>query len=70
MIDHPDIRRVIRTGYPEQEPKFYGFDFFGHEVSEGEEIMTLDDDFFLKEELSRDAIAILHYMGAKSEIAK
>lgn len=70
MIDHPDIRRAIRTGYPEQEPKFYGFDFFGHEVSEGEEIITLDDEFFLKQELSHDAIAILHYMGAKSKIAK
>ncbi|MEC5268242.1 hypothetical protein P9G49_03905 [Heyndrickxia coagulans] len=70
MIEHPDIRRAIRTGYPASEHQHYGFDFFGNEVSKGEEIMTLDDEFFSKQELSHDAIAILHYMGAKSKIAK
>lgn len=70
MIEHPDITRTIRTGYPEPEQKHYGYDFFGNEVFEGEEILVLDNEFFLKQELSQDAISILRYIGVPSKIAK
>lgn len=70
MIDHPDIRRAIRTGYPEPERKYYGHDFFGLTVLEGEEIMELDDEFFLKQPLPYEAIAILRYVGAITKIAE
>lgn len=64
MIEHPDITRTIRTGYPEPEQKHYGYDFFGNEVFLGDEILVLDDEFFLKEMLSTDAIEILRHFGA------
>ncbi|EDP24823.1 MULTISPECIES: hypothetical protein [Bacillati] len=70
MIEHPDITRTIRMGYPEREQKHCGFDFFGNECFEGEEILVLDDEFFVKQELSNDAISILRYFGASSKIAK
>lgn len=70
-IQDPRITRTIRTGYPEpvnDEP--YGEDFFGNEVFPGDEILVLDDEFFLKEHLSYDAIEILRHFGATEEIAK
>lgn len=64
-IQDPRITRTMRTGYPEpvnDEP--YGEDFFGNEVFLGDEILVLDDEFFLKEMLSTDAIEILRHFGA------
>lgn len=48
MIEHPDITKTIRTGYPEPERKYYGHDFFGLTVLEGEEIMELDEVIEMK----------------------
>jgi len=63
-IEDPRITRINRTGYPETEKEPYGEDFFGNEVFLGDEILVLDDEFFLKEMLSTDAIEILRHFGA------
>ena len=69
-MQHPMITRIEKYGYPEPEPEVYGTDFFGNEVYEGDLILVIDDEFFLKDELSLDAIKILELFGATEEIAK
>lgn len=71
-LEHPDITRTIRTGYPVYRPRReeYGIDALGNEVFVGEDILVLDDEFYLVEELSCDARRILEIHGASYEIAQ
>jgi hypothetical protein len=45
MLEHPDITRTIRTGYPEgihnltNQPEHNGFDYFGKEILSGDDIV-------------------------------
>jgi len=71
MLEHPVIEQINRTGYPFSDRREeYGTDGLGNEVFKGEEILVLDDEFFLVEELSMDAIEILEILDADYEIAK
>jgi hypothetical protein len=63
-MEHPVISRINLTGYATREPKYYGNDFFGNEVHEGDVIYLLEDEFFLKETLFEDSIKILEAFGA------
>jgi hypothetical protein len=70
ILEHPAITKVNRTGYLHPEPKHYGFDFFGNEVMVGDEILVLDDEFFLKEEMFDETIQVLKLAGAVEIIAE
>jgi hypothetical protein len=45
MLEHPDITRCNRTGYPEgihdliNQPEHNGFDYFGKEILSGDDIV-------------------------------
>ena len=63
-MDHPIIRKMERDGFLEEDkPAFY--DFFGRPIYPYDNYFELDDDKFLSEELSRDAIEILIHIGAR-----
>ena len=69
-IQHPAITRTMRTGYPDSEPEIYGTDFYGNEVYVGDTILVLEDEFFLKDELTSDVIELLEHFGALEIEAK
>ena len=62
--EHPHITEYNRKGYLGKEPEVIGYDFFGNEYYEGEELLKLDDEVFLLENLSAEAREILLYWGA------
>jgi hypothetical protein len=53
----------------EEEPKFIGYDVFNNKIYEGDEILVFDDDVYLKDELSSDAIKILKRLGCEERVA-
>lgn len=70
-MNHPMVAEMERTGYPkEYEPSIYGTDSLGYVVYTGEEILVLEDEFYLKENLISESIEILNKHGATSEVAQ
>ncbi|MFD1066651.1 hypothetical protein [Oceanobacillus locisalsi] len=70
-IEHPEITRVRRTGYPYSERRqMFVTDGLGNDVHSGDEILEFDDEFYLVDELSVDAREILEKHGADYVIAK
>jgi len=71
-VDHPEVLHIMRTGYPSwnQEPRIVGTDSLGNDIYEGDELYVLDDEVFIKEELSYDAVEILEKIGVDLVIAK
>ena len=66
-IDHPIIRKMERDGYlTEYEPIHY--DYFGKPIYPHDDYFELDDDKFLSEELSQDAIEVLLHFGAIEKV--
>ena len=52
VLEHPDISRIQKNGYPEQEkpmPK----DYFGDPIFPGDPIVRFDDEVILEENLCR-----------------
>lgn len=68
LADHPVIARMQTLGHLNQS-RYIGNDALGNEVYAGDEILEHDNEMFLKEELSIDAIEILEMFGAVSKIA-
>lgn len=69
--EHPEVIWISRTGYPaDMQPKNRGTDSLGIRIFAGDELLVLDDEKFVKEELSFDALQILKILGAESEVAK
>ncbi|MBU5594888.1 hypothetical protein KQI76_06895 [Amphibacillus sp. MSJ-3] len=64
-MEHPAVYRTRQTGYPGKEPNIYGTDARGNEVYVGDEIYIYDEEFWLADELSQDAIEVLEHFGAK-----
>lgn len=54
-IEHPDITRTLRTGYPDglrnmiNQPEHYGIDYFGDEILVGDEIVEINGEIVLKD---------------------
>jgi hypothetical protein len=54
-IEHPDITRCNRTGYPDglsnmiSQPEHYGIDYFGDEILVGDEIVEINGEIVLKD---------------------
>ncbi|PAE27883.1 hypothetical protein CHI07_16925 [Paenibacillus sp. 7884-2] len=70
-MQHPIIDRIESTGYPYSAKRgIISKDPFGNDVLPGDEMLVLDDDFYLVEELSGDAVEILERHGATYKIAK
>lgn len=70
-LEHPAVSRTLRTGYPYSPLRqVVGNDPLGNEVHPGDEILMLDDDFFLVETMGAEAIEVLEFLGASYEIAK
>ena len=71
-MEHPVIERTERTGYATYSPKRnqYGNDGLGNEVYQGDEILVLNDEFFLQETLLCESIELLEVLGATHETAK
>ncbi len=55
MLEHPDITRCNRTGYPNviSQPEFAGFDHFGDEIYPGDNVVEIDGDVILEDNLTR-----------------
>lgn len=55
MLEHPDITRVERTGYPNivDQPEHIGIDYFGEEVLVGDDYVEYDGDLILLDNLER-----------------
>ena len=71
-MEHPVIERVERTGYATYSPERnqYGNDGLNNEALQGDEILVLNDEFFLEETLLCESIELLEILGATHEIAK
>ena len=71
-MDHPEITTIERTGYPSwmQEPEVIGVDSLGNEIYEDEKIYVLNDEVFVYEELTYNAIEVLEKLGATLTYAK
>ncbi|GGB61367.1 hypothetical protein GCM10011409_43280 [Lentibacillus populi] len=71
-MNHPLIDQIERTGYPAYSPRReeYKVDPLGNEVHSGDQILVLNDDFFLTETMGAEAIEVLELLGASYEIAK
>lgn len=71
-MNHPIVDQMERTGYPAYSPsrEQYKVDPLGNEVYSGDDILVLNDEFFLVETMSAEAIEVLELLGASYEIAK
>ena len=71
MRDHPIIEQVEQWGYPHKTGHEYVMvDSFKNEIYKGDEYYQLDDEIYLIEPLSNDAIEILKTHGATKLVAK
>ena len=72
MIEHPDITHIRRTGYSKYNERtgLYGVDALGNEVYKGDEILVLDDTYFLTDELLGQTEEVLKLFGATYHIAE
>lgn len=69
-LQHPMITRIERTGYPEPEPEIYGSDALNNAVLVGDEILCIEDIYFLVHALEPTAIEVLEELGATYSIAE
>ncbi|MDQ0176032.1 YqaI family protein [Bacillus chungangensis] len=53
-IEHPMIGEINRNGYPDMyQEKYWGIDYFGEEIMEGDDIVEIDGETILSENLER-----------------
>ncbi|UUI41149.1 hypothetical protein [Oceanobacillus oncorhynchi] len=70
-LQHPDITRAERTGYPFSERhQMYGVDGLGNDVHTGDSILRLNDEFYRVDDLFQETIEVLEQQGATYEIAQ
>ncbi len=69
-LEHPAISNATQTGYPSDIREVYGIDSLGNEVLIGDQILVLDDEFYLVEELISDSVEILENHGAEYKVAE
>lgn len=60
MLEHPDITRVNRTGYPNivSQPEHAGIDYFGDEILEGDDVVEFNGEVILRDNLERFLVEI------------
>lgn len=71
-MNHPVVAQIERTGYPagHQEPQIIGIDSRNEYIYAGDELYIYEEETFVIEELSHDAIEVLEMIGAERSIAK
>ncbi|AJH77682.1 YqaI family protein [Heyndrickxia coagulans] len=53
-IEHPDITRVRRFGYLQNnEPELFGYDYFGDEIFYGDDVVEMDGEIVLQDNLQK-----------------
>lgn len=54
-LQHPDITRTLKTGYPNvvEQSEFFGFDVFGDEILVGDDYVEYDGSLILMDNLER-----------------
>lgn len=65
MVENPMV-----LGQLGERQEATGVDHFGNEVYPGDVILVLDDEFFFKEELSEETVAVLELAGAYETTAQ
>lgn len=70
-MDHPVLKEIEMWGYPKslELHEVIMTDSFRNEIYRGDEYLELDDEVYLIETLSCDAIDILEKHGAKRRVA-
>lgn len=67
-LEHPDITRTLRTGYPEPEKSsHWGIDYFGDEILFGDDIVEIDGEVVLEENLEDYLIEVIQARFRKAE---
>lgn len=71
-MEHPEITHIRRTGYPKYNERtgLYGVDSLNREVYTGDEILVLDDHYYLVDELLQESIEVLEGLGAIYKVAE
>ncbi|MCG5104405.1 hypothetical protein [Oceanobacillus alkalisoli] len=70
-MNHPMITQIERTGFPySAKREDWGTDGLNNDVYSGDEIIEFDEEIYLVEELSLDAIEILERHGGIHKIVK
>ena len=69
-LEHPDITRTLKTGYPCPVDSPKGKDFFGNQIYPGDEILEFEDEVFIVDEISTDLQEFLEFLGARHRTAK
>ena len=70
-MEHPMITQIENTGYPySAKREDWGTDGLNNDVYSGDEIIEFDEEIYLVEELSTDAIEIMEQHGGVYKIAK
>jgi len=69
-LEHPDITRMNRTGHHRPIPKIYGTDDLGNTVMGGQEIICINDRYYLVDALDQQSLEILEQLGAMYAIAE
>jgi hypothetical protein len=54
-LQHPDITRTLKTGYPNlvEQPEHFAFDVFGDEVLSGDDYVEYEGAVILRDNLER-----------------
>ncbi|WP_121639359.1 hypothetical protein [Virgibacillus sp. Bac330] len=70
-MEHPEITQIRQYGYPKMNvyTNQYGIDALGNEVFSGEEILVIEEAFFLVGELEDQAKEVLEVLGGRYDRA-
>jgi len=71
-MDHPEVLMAMQTGYPSynQPENPIGEDSLGNAIYSGDELFVVNDEWFVIEELTYNAIEVLEAIGADRVLAK
>ncbi|MGN7176238.1 YqaI family protein [Paenibacillus sp. FSL R5-0490] len=62
-MNHPMIDQIERSGYPNMvtQPEHVGFDYFGDEILDGDDIVEYDGEIILKDNLDRFLTEVMEF---------
>ncbi|WP_121640635.1 hypothetical protein [Virgibacillus sp. Bac330] len=71
-MEHPEITQIRQYGYPKMNvyTNQYGIDAFGNEVFSGDEILVIEEAFFLVGELEDQTKEALELLGGRYDFAQ
>lgn len=71
-MEHPEITQIRQYGYSKMNvyTNQYGIDALGNEVFSGDEILVVEETFFLVEELEDQTKEALELLGGRYDCAQ